>query len=141
MTPVCTIARHASCAVACGLVLWAGHYDVTIARSRAREPKSLSMVAERGRWARATTGGSSGSGSASAAGPLPPPAAPPTGGEPEPGPEGQGVLNWVRIVRHLRRLRRLQRLWHHLGEYLRVSVSPVLRAQLSAAFRPLERRR
>ena len=95
-------------------------YEPTATRSRAREPKSLSMVAERGgRWARAYGGSSSMDSAAASAGSLPPPA----GTEPEPGPEGTTVPRWTRIIRHLFRLRRLQRLWHHLGEFLRTEVS------------------
>ena len=113
-------------------------YEPTATPQPCEEPKTLSMVAERGgRWARAY-GGSSSSGSAAAsAGPLPPPA----GTEPEPGPEGTSVPRWAGIVRHLFRLRRLQRLWHHLGEFLRTQVSSSLRLQLSQHFRQLERRR
>ena len=113
-------------------------YEPTATPQPCEEPKTLSMVAERGgRWARAY-GGSSSSGSAAAsAGPLPPPA----GTEPEPGPEGTSVPRWAGIVRHLFRLRRLQRLWHHLGEFLRTQVSSSLRLQLSQHFRQLEKRR
>ena len=100
------------------------------------QPKTPSMVAERGggRWSRASAGSSSGSASTAAASG---PGTLPTGIEPE--PEGTTVPRWAQLIRHLLRLRRLQRIWHHLGEFLRVQVSPAIRSQLSSKYRPLEK--
>jgi hypothetical protein len=102
------------------------------------QPKTPSMVAERGggRWSRASAGSSSGSASAAAASG---PGTLPTGIEP--GPEGATVPRWAQLIRHLLRLRRLQRILHHLGEFLKTQVCPATRSQLSSTCRPSERRR